>query len=121
MGMNAMSPDDAQPDEGNSVHYSAVQPGTPVYSSDGAEVGRVRAMLDNQREHIFDGVVFTDGGGKLRFVDAPEVARTAERAVILSIDADAAGQLGPPEKGQAGLAPNLPGGLGRLFGVRKRR
>jgi hypothetical protein len=77
-------------------------------------------MLDNQREHIFDGVVFTDGG-KLRFVDAPEIARTAERAVTLSIDADAARRLGPPEKGQAGLAPNLSGGLGRLFGARKRR
>jgi hypothetical protein len=65
-------------------------------------------------------VVFTDGG-TLRFVDAPEVARTAERGVTLSIDAAAARQLGPPEKGQAGLAPNLSGGLGRLFGARKRR
>lgn len=118
-----MSPDDAQPDEGHPVHYSAVQPGTPVYSSDGAEVGRVRAMLDNQREHIFDGVVFADGGGKLRFADAPEVARTAERAVTLGIDAEAARQLGPPEKGGSTLAPSLPGGrLGRLFGGgRKRR
>jgi hypothetical protein len=118
--MSAMSSDDERPDEGHPVHYSAVPPGTSVYSSDGTEVGHVREMLDNKREHIFDGVVFADGG-KLRFADAPEVARTAERAVTLSIDAAAARQLGPPEKGRAGLAPNLPGGLGRLFGARKRR
>jgi hypothetical protein len=118
--MSAVSSDDERLDEGHPVHYSAVPRGTPVYSSDGVEVGSVREMLDNQREHIFDGVVFTDGI-KLRFVDAPEVARTAERAVTLSIDAEAARQLGPPEKGRAGAAPNLSGGLGRLFGARKRR
>jgi hypothetical protein len=118
--MSAVSTDEQQFDEGHPVHYLAVSPGTPVYSSDGAEVGRVRKVLDNQREHILDGVVFEDGG-KLRFVDAPEVARTAERAVTLSIDAEAARQLGPPGKGQAGLTPNLSGGLGRLFGAKKRR
>lgn len=118
--MSAVPTDEPQFDEGHPVHYLAVSPGTPVYSSDGAEVGRVRKVLDNQREHILDGVVFEDGG-KLRFVDAPEVARTAERAVTLSIDAAAARQLGPPEKGGVGLTPNLSGGLGRLFGARKRR
>jgi hypothetical protein len=118
--MSAVSTDEPHIDEGHPVHYLAVAPGTPVYSSDGAEVGHVREVLDNQREHILDGVVFIDGG-KLRFVDAPEVARTAERAVTLSIDAEAARRLGPPEKGRAGIAPNLAGGLGRLFGARKRR
>lgn len=106
-------------DEGHPVHYSAVPRGTPVYSSEGTEVGRVREILDNRREHIFDGVVFTDGDGEPRFVDAPEVARTAERAVTLSIDAKAARQLGPPEKG-ARIVPGLTGGLGRLFGARRR-
>lgn len=115
-----MPADDERPDEGHPVHYSAVPPGTPVYSSDGTEVGRVREILDNQREHIFDGVVFDDGGGKLRFVDAPEVVRTAERAVTLSIDAEAAQRLGPPEKG-ARIVSGLAGGrLGRLFGARHR-
>jgi hypothetical protein len=118
--MSAVSTDEQPFDEGRPVHYLAVSPGTPVYSSDGVEVGHVRKVLDNRREHIFDGVVFADGG-KLRFVDAPEVARTAERAVTLSIDAEAARQLGPPEKGGAGLPPSLSGGLGRLFGARKRR
>jgi hypothetical protein len=97
-------------DDGPAIHYSAVAPGTPVYSSDGHEVGAVREMLDNYREHIFDGVVFRDAGGVLRFADAPEVARTAERGVTLNLTAEQAARLGPPEKKGAR------GGLGRLFG-----
>jgi hypothetical protein len=105
------------PDEGDPVHYTAVSPGTPIYSSDGVEVGRVRAVLDNHAEHIFDGLVFDDLDGELRFVDAPEVGRTAERAVTLTIDAEQAGQLGPPEDGPPKFVPNLrTGRLGRLFG-----
>lgn len=104
-------------DEGHAIHYSAVQPGTPVYSSDEVEVGHVREVLDNHREHIFDGIVFKDGGGELRFADAPEVARTAERAVVLALDAEAARRLGPPEQGPAKFVPNRGGGrLSRLFG-----
>jgi hypothetical protein len=109
--------DQGSPDEGHAIHYSAVEPGTPIYSSDGVEVGHVRAVLDNHKEHIFDGVVFEDAGGKLRFADAPEVARTAERAVTLSIDAEEAGRLGPPAGGQSKLVPNLGANrLGRLLG-----
>jgi hypothetical protein len=109
-------------DEGHAIHYSAVQPGTPVYSSDGVEIGRVEAVLDNHKEHIFDGVVFRDGGSEARFADAPEVARTAERAVILALDAEQARQLGPPEKGHAKFVPNVRSGrLGRLFGGGRKR
>jgi hypothetical protein len=105
-------------DDGAAVHYTAVAPGTAVYSSDGQEVGVVREMLDNYREHIFDGVIFKDGGGTLRFADAPEVARTAERGVTLNLTAEEAARLGPPEKKSA--APGGGGGLGRLFGRRSR-
>jgi hypothetical protein len=103
-------------DIGNSIHYAAVQRGTPVYSSDGVEVGRVEAMLDNYSEHIFDGVVFADEGGELRFADAPEVDLTAERGVVLRIRAEDARQLGPPEKGSPKFRPNRGGRLSRLFG-----
>jgi hypothetical protein len=115
--MSAMPNDDERLDEGSPIHYSAVSRDTPIYSSDGIEVGRVREVLDNAKEHIFDGLVFADPSGRLRFVDAPEVARTAERAVTLAIDAEEAGRLGPPEKGAASFVPNLGGGrLGRLLG-----
>jgi hypothetical protein len=104
-------------DDGEAIHYAAVERGTPVYSADGAEVGKVEQILDNHREHIFDGVVFRDSGGALRFADAPEVARTATRGVTLTLDADRAATLPPPESGQGTFRPNLRGGrISRLFG-----
>jgi hypothetical protein len=108
------------PDDGAAVHYLVVAPGTPVYSADGVEVGTVREVLDNAREHIFDGVVFKASDGKLRFADAPEVARTAERGVTLTLSAEEAGRLEPPETGGSIIAPSLGGGgLSRLFGRRR--
>jgi hypothetical protein len=106
-------------DDGAAIHYAAVPPGTPVYACDGTEVGVVREILDNAREHIFDGVVFRDATGGLRFVDAPAVARTAERGVTRTLTAAEAGELGPPPKG--GAAARAGGALGRLFGGRGRR
>lgn len=104
-------------DVGHAVHYTAVQPGAPVYSADGTEVGRVEAVLDNVREHIFDGVIFVDGDGQLRFVDAPEVERTGEHGVVLRIGAEDAQRLGPPEKGHPKFKPARGGGrLSRFFG-----
>ena len=97
----------APTDDGHAVHYTALERGTPVISSDGEEVGKVVEVLDNYREHIFDGLVIELGSGERRFVDAPEVARTAERAVTLTITAAEVAQLGPP--------PERPSGLGRLF------
>lgn len=111
----------AMVDEGAAVHYSAVQRGTPVYSADGSEVGAVQDVLDNYREHIFDGVVFRDLDGVLRFADAPEVARTAERAVTLTLTEDEAKQLGPPEKGSTRFVPPSGGRLGKLFGGNRKR
>jgi hypothetical protein len=104
-------------DEGNPVHYSAVQRGTAVYGSDEVQVGTVDDVLDNYREHILDGIVIEASDGKLRFADAPEVQRTYERAVVLSITAEEAGKLPPPERGAGAFRPRRAAGrLGRLFG-----
>ena len=85
-------------DDGHAVHYTAVKPGTPVFSSDEVELGTVEQVLDNYREHIFDGIVMRTEASEYRFVDAPEVKRTAERAVTLNITAAEAERLPPPEK-----------------------
>lgn len=104
-------------DDGHSIHYAAVERGTPVYGSDGVEVGTVEQIVDNLKEHIFDGVVFRDRGGKIRFADAPEVSRTAERGVTLTISAEEALRLPPPEKGQGAFRPDRRAGrLSRIFG-----
>ncbi len=107
--------DSAERDDGHAIHYTTVQPGTPVYGSDGNVVGEVVRVMDNHREHILDGIVFKDRDGTVRFVDGPEVQRTFERAVELNIGSGAAARLGPPEA--HGLAGTMrKGPLGRLFG-----
>jgi hypothetical protein len=103
-------------EDGHAVHYTAVQRGTPVYGSDEEVVGKVVEVLDNYREHIMDGVVFETPDGVRRFVDAPEVARTAERGVTLTIPAAEAAVLPPPES-----KPAMGGAVKRLFGGLRRR
>ncbi|HEX6459513.1 MAG TPA: hypothetical protein VF032_11400 [Thermoleophilaceae bacterium] len=83
-------------DDGHAISYKALPRGTLVRGSDGAEVGKVRRVLDNARENIFDGIVVETKAG-LRFVDAPEVARIAERAVTLTITAEEAVALSAPQ------------------------
>jgi hypothetical protein len=82
-------------DDGHAISYKVLPRGTPVRSSDGVEVGTVRRVQDNVRENIFDGIVMDTPDGQ-RFVDAPEVARIAERAVTLTIDAAEAARLPDP-------------------------
>ena len=85
-------------DHGHAIGYKVLRRGTPILSSDGEQVGTVRRVLDNTREHIFDGILIDTPGGR-RFVDAPEVARIYERAVVLTITAGEA--QGLPEQGSA--------------------
>jgi hypothetical protein len=108
-------------DEGLPVHYAAIQRGTPVYSADEVELGRVDEVIDNYREHIFDGLVLELRGGGLRFVDAPEVARTAERAITLTINAADAAALPEPERGAPNFKPRRGGRLSRMLGGSWRR
>jgi hypothetical protein len=85
-------------DYGDAIGYKVLKRGTSVRSSDGVEIGTVRRVQDNAREHIFDGIVIDTADGR-RFVDAPEVARIYERAVVLTITAEDAREL--PEQGSA--------------------
>ena len=87
----------AEPDDDDhQIGYQALPRGVRVHAADGGQVGKVHRVLDNAREHIFDGIVIDTGQG-LRFVDAPEVARITLRQVTLSIDAAEAAELPPYE------------------------
>ena len=89
-----------RPDDGEDDHqigYQALPRGVPVHAADGAQVGTVYRVLDNAREHIFDGIVLATERGR-RFVDAPEVARITRSRVTLTIDAAEAAEL-PPHEG----------------------
>ena len=85
-------------DDDHQIGYQALPRGAEVVTSDGVTLGTVHRVLDNAREHIFDGIVIDTNGGT-RFVDAPEVARIFERAVVLTITAEEARAL--PEQGSA--------------------
>lgn len=110
-----MSPPDAG--DGHPISYKVLARGTPVVDRDGGAVGSVSEVLENQAEHIFDGLVLETPAGP-RFVDAPEVQRITERRVTLTLDAAQAAAL--PErdpKGGATFRANARGGrLSRFFG-----
>jgi len=86
-------------DDGHAISYKVLARGTPVVASDGTEVGTVREVLENEREHIFDGL-FVDTPAGERWVDAPEIARIAERRVTLAIGGEAVREL--PDRDHAG-------------------
>ena len=103
-------------DDGHAISYKLLGPGVPVVTSDGVEVGRVDRVLDNPTENIFDGIVVRAGASEL-FVDAPEVARIAERRVTLTIAASETGELQPYVPGAPEFHANPRGGrLSRFFG-----
>jgi hypothetical protein len=97
-----MPPDD----DGPQIGYMALPRGVPVLSSDGVVLGTVHRVLDNAREHIFDGIVIKTDAGR-RFVDAPEVARIYERRVLLTIDAAEAADLTEDRGAIGALETNL--------------
>jgi hypothetical protein len=76
-------------DDGHAISYQALQRGTVVRSSDGVELGKVRRTEEETRSHIFDGIVLDTPRGR-RFLDAPEVAHIAERAVTTTFAASEA-------------------------------
>jgi hypothetical protein len=102
---------------GHAIAYTALQPGASIVSADDVELGTVERVIENKKEHIFDGIVMrTDNG--LLWVDAPEVQRIYERRVTLTIDAATAAQeLTSYAPGAPEYRANVRGGrLSRFFG-----
>jgi len=103
-------------DDDHQIGYQALPKGTEVVTSDGVTLGTVYRVLDNAREHIFDGIVVSTPQGR-RFVDAPEVARITARRVTLNITAAEAADHITEHRGTLGaLETNL-----RRTGSRWRR
>ena len=103
-------------DDDHQISYQALPRGVPVHASDGARIGTVYRVLDNAREHIFDGIVVRTPDGR-RFVDAPEVAHITSRRVTLTITAAEAADHLTQHRGTLGaLETNL-----RRTGSRWRR
>ena len=102
--------------EGPAISYKLLRRGTPIEAADGTPLGTTDRVLENEREHIFDGIVMHTDGGEV-FVDAPEVARITDAVVTLSIDAAEAERLPAYEPGAPEFHANPRAGrLGRFFG-----
>jgi hypothetical protein len=98
------------------ISYLALRPGTPVFAADGVQVGTVVRVLDNVREHIFDGIDISTPDHGMRFIDAPEVGRITQARVELTIGAGEVAQQPPPgPRGASATVADTARRVGRLF------
>jgi hypothetical protein len=90
-------------DLGPPTAYPALEPGMPVYASDGQEVGKLTHVLADADDDIFDGIVVDTrpGPGGHRFADVSQIAELRERGIVLGLDADAAKALPEPAENPA--------------------
>jgi uncharacterized protein YrrD len=90
-------------DYGQPVSYEVLARGTPVYSSDGYEVGTVNHVLADESADVFDGIVIAEPHHRRRhrFADADDVGRIYEHAVVLKLDRDTAQRLPEPSPNPA--------------------
>lgn len=90
-------------DLGDPASYLVLAPGTPVYSSDGEQIGKVAHVLAAEDEDVFDGIVIAEHflGAEPRFADADDVDRIYDHGVVLSLDRAACEQLPKPSANPA--------------------
>jgi hypothetical protein len=100
----------ARMDAGDPISYEVLAAGTPVFSSDGDQIGTVTHVLAVPEEDVFDGIVIAeqlDEPGEHvhghRFVDADQVGTIHERAVTLKLDTAACGDLPYPSENPAAI------------------
>jgi hypothetical protein len=89
-------------DLGDPIAYEALERHTPVFSSDGEEIGVVDHVLAVESEDVFDGIVIARPHGRgHRFADADDVAAIHERGVTLKLSAEDCEQLPEPSANPA--------------------
>lgn len=83
-------------DLGDPVSYLGLEEGTPVFASDGRELGRVGRVVFDADADIFEGLI-VEGDGEPRFADGDDVVLAMhERGVVLAVDSAGARQLPAP-------------------------
>lgn len=82
--------------EDRQIAWLALEEGTAIIASDGAEVGRVATVVADEQKDIFSGVTFRPGllDGQ-KFVPADAIERMTADAVHLKITGSEAEALEP--------------------------
>lgn len=90
-------------DLGEPSSYRALTAGTPVYSSDGEQIGKVKHVLADEGEDVFDGIVIGEHifGSEHRFADADDIQEIFDRGVLLKLDRAASAALPKPSANPA--------------------
>ena len=104
------------------IAYTALQPGTPVQTSDGHSFATVQAVLVDEKVSVFDGIVVQTSEGT-RFVDANQVGSIYTTYVRTTLTAEQIANLQPPAAStlvDIKPARSIGDRVGRLFGRGKR-
>ncbi len=80
---------------GQPIAYTALQPGTPVQTSDGQQFATVQAVLVDELVSVFDGIVVQTAEGT-RFVDADQVGTIYTTHVRTTLSGEQASALPLP-------------------------
>jgi uncharacterized protein YrrD len=73
------------------IAWSVLPKGTPVYASDGAELGKVAEIIADEQKDIFSGISLNPGLFKEeRFVPADLIEEMTHEGVRLSISSEQA-------------------------------
>jgi len=104
------------------IAYTALQPGTPVHTSDGHPFATVQAVLVDEKVSVFDGIVVQTADGT-RFVDADHIGLIYTSHVGTTLSSEQAASLPLPEGStlvDIKPARSMGDRLGRMFGRGKR-
>ena len=104
------------------IAYTALQPGTPVQTSDGYRFATVEAVLVDEKVSVFDGIVVQTPEGT-RFVDADHIGSIYTGYVCTTLSVEQAANLPLPDGSTlVDIKPSrsMSARLGRMFGRGKR-
>jgi uncharacterized protein YrrD len=92
-------------DLGQPISYQVLEHGTPVYSSDDEQIGKVAHVLADEHEDVFDGIVIGEHrfGTEHRFADADEIGAIYEHGVVLRLSSADCANLPQPSPNPAVL------------------
>ena len=107
---------------GDPIAFPALQPGTPVQTSDGSNFATVQAVLVDEKVSVFDGIVVQTAEGT-RFVDADHIGSIYTTYVCTTLSAEQAASLPAPDSSTlVDIKPprSMAARLGRMFGRKNR-